>query len=467
MKEENRNNYIVLLAGGSGTRFWPQSRVLAPKQFLTLHKNKSLFEETILRIKPLFKPQNIFIVTSVLYQNQILEIIKNYKIPSTNIIFEPSPKNTAPSVGLSAVLISKINPGAKIAFLPCDHLIENRAVFQGMLKKALDNCKDKIVVFGITPAYPATGYGYIKTVNKNGPILKVAGFCEKPDFKTSQRFVKSKGYFWNSGIFISSAKTIREEFSRYLPEIYKEFEKIKDAQGINKYWGKIRPISFDYGIIEKTSSLAMFKAPEKLGWSDLGSWESWDKLIPKDKAGNKFFGEAIDLNSRNITVFGDNKRVIATIGLNDLIVVDTPDALLITKKDKSEEVKKIVEILKTNQRQEHYLHKTVKRKWGCYTVLDTGNGFKIKTVEIKPKHSISLQYHKKRSEHWVVVEGKAIVRKGRRVYAVSSNESTYIPVSCIHRISNPCDSILKIVEVQTGNYLEEDDIVRLSSPKKT
>ncbi|MDI6758822.1 MAG: sugar phosphate nucleotidyltransferase [Candidatus Omnitrophota bacterium] len=511
MNQGNKDNYVVLLAGGSGSRFWPQARVLEPKQFLTLHKNKSLFEKTILRIKPIILSQNIFIATSCLYQNQVLEIIKNYKIPLTNVIFESLPQNTGPSICLAAMFINKINPNAKAAFLPCDHLITNTGVFQKMLRSALAGCADKIALFGICPTHPATGYGYIKTLAGRGPILKVAGFCEKPDFKTAQRFLKTKGYFWNSGIFVSLARTIIEEFKHYLPGTYKELEKIvtvqrsevnqgvipaqvgiqrgydrmdsrfhgydkngrrefpeaellqkiKNPQEINKYWKNIKPISFDYGIIEKTGLLVCLKSPKNLGWSDLGSWESWDKLVPKDNSGNKFFGQAIDLKSRNITVFGSAKRIIATIGLNDLIVVDTPDALLITKKGLSEEVKKIVEILKKRQRQEHYLHKTVKRKWGCYTVLDAAKGFKIKIIEIKPKHFISLQYHKKRSEHWVVVEGAALVQKGKRVWKVSSNESTYIPASCIHRISNPGDSILKIVEVQTGNYLEEDDIVRL------
>ncbi len=463
MAEQNKDNYIVLLAGGSGSRFWPRARVLEPKQFLTLHKNKSLFEETILRIKPIIKPENIFIATSDLYQNQVMEIIKNYKIPINNLILEPNSKNTAPPIIWAAMLIDKINPKAKIAFLPCDHLINNALIFQKLLKKALTICKNKIILLGITPDHPATGYGYIRTAdNSNSFISKVAHFYEKPSFKTARRFLKNKGYFWNSGIFISSAKIILKEFSRYLPETYKELKKISSPREINKYWKNIKPISFDYGIIEKTTSLAMIKTPKNLGWSDLGSWQAWDKLIKKDKDCNKFFGQTIDLNSKNITVFGNNKRIIATIGLEGLIVVDTPDALLITKKDKSEEVKKIVEILKSRHKQEHYLHKTVKRGWGCYTVLDASKGFKIKIIEIKPKHAISLQYHNKRSEHWVVVEGQARITKGKKVYTVSCNESTYIPISCIHRISNPHDSTLKIVEVQTGNYLEEADIVRLS-----
>ncbi|MDD2702887.1 MAG: cupin domain-containing protein, partial [Candidatus Omnitrophica bacterium] len=200
--------------------------------------------------------------------------------------------------------------------------------------------------------------------------------------------------------------------------------------------------------------------PKNLGWSDLGSWQAWDELLLKDKQGNKFLAEVMDIDSRNITVVG-TKRLVATIGLEDLIVVDTPDALLITRKNRSEDVKKLVESLKERKREEHYLHKTVKRPWGAYTVLDTGMGFKIKLMEVKPDHSLSLQLHRKRSEHWVVVEGKAQITRDGRAFIVNTNESTFIPMSCVHRIANPGDTILRIVEVQSGDYLEEDDIERL------
>jgi mannose-1-phosphate guanylyltransferase/mannose-6-phosphate isomerase len=212
-------------------------------------------------------------------------------------------------------------------------------------------------------------------------------------------------------------------------------------------------------VLEKTKDILMLKA-QGLTWSDLGSWQAWDELLKKDRHGNSLMRDVINLESRNITVLG-NKRLIVTIGLENLIVVDTPDALLITKKDKTEEVRKVVDILKKNKRQEHYLHRTVKRPWGCYTILDNGLGFKVKLVEVKPNMALSLQKHKKRSEHWVVVEGTAKIFKGRKSYYVRSNESTFIPISCVHRLMNPTDSVLRIVEVQTGAYLEEDDIVRL------
>jgi mannose-1-phosphate guanylyltransferase/mannose-6-phosphate isomerase len=285
-------------------------------------------------------------------------------------------------------------------------------------------------------------------------------FCEKPDFKTAVRFLKDGRYFWNSGIFTASAQVFLEEFREHLPNVYANSLEIRQSGDIASVWPAMQAISFDYGILEKSRRLAMLRAARDLGWSDLGSWQAWDELLSKDKQGNKFLAEVIDIGSRNITVLG-GKRLVSTIGLEDLIVVDTPDALLITKKERSEEVKRVVETLKKQKREEHYLHRTVRRPWGSYTVLDTGLGFKVKLVEVKPGHSLSLQLHRKRSEHWVVVEGKAEITRGEKMYMVSANESTYIPMSCEHRICNPTDSILRIVEVQSGDYLEEDDIVRL------
>ncbi|MBU2222210.1 MAG: mannose-1-phosphate guanylyltransferase/mannose-6-phosphate isomerase [Candidatus Omnitrophota bacterium] len=477
----SNHNYALLLAGGQGSRFWPQSRVLEPKQFLSLNKpdssnktqakEESLFEQTILRVKPLISPKNIFIATSELYRIQVLEYANKFKIPFGNIIFEPEGKNTAPCIGAVCRLINLIDEEAKIAILPCDHLIGDKDKFLSVLNSAFNACDDNLVIFGIPPSRPATGYGYIKVKapgsKRQAPsqkshysnIYEVERFTEKPDLKTAQRFIREKKYFWNSGIFVGPVKLFLEEVNNYSPVIYKQLLQINSCADIDKAWIKMPFISFDYAVLEKSKRLLMFKA-KGLSWSDLGSWQSWDELLAKDKAGNLLRGDIINLDSRNITVLGKN-HLIATIGLEDLIIVDTPDALLVTKKDRSEEVKKIVDILKTNKRQEHYFHRTVKRPWGSYTVLDLGTGFKIKLVEVKPGHSLSLQYHKKRSEHWVVVEGKAKITKNKKSYCICANESTYIPASCVHRLTNTGDSILKIVEVQTGTYLEEDDIIRI------
>jgi mannose-1-phosphate guanylyltransferase/mannose-6-phosphate isomerase len=458
----SNHNYAILLAGGQGSRFWPQSRTLEPKQFLSLHENDSLFAQTVKRIRPLIQAKNIFVVTSDLYRAQIAEFISPFNIPPENIICEPTPKNTAPSIGLAVRLISLRDQDARVCVLPCDHMINHKERFIRALDKALRLCDDSLVVFGIPPYRPATGYGYIKIKNQKSKIKnfsQVEKFLEKPDLPKAKKFVKDKRYFWNSGIFVGSCSKFLSDFKAHLPSTYRQLEKINEPADIKPAWDKINAISFDYGILENSHSLLMLKA-DNLGWSDLGSWQAWDEIISKDKEGNALIGDVINLGSRNVTVLGKN-HLIATIGLDNLIVVDTPDALLITKKDKSEEVKKIVDILKANKRQEHYFHRTVKRPWGSYTVLDVGGGFKIKLVEVKPGCSLSLQLHKKRSEHWVVVEGKARIVKGKKSYCVNSNESTFIPVSCIHRLTNVGSCTLKIVEVQTGDYLEEDDIVRL------
>jgi mannose-1-phosphate guanylyltransferase/mannose-6-phosphate isomerase len=451
------HNYAVLLAGGQGSRFWPQSRVLEPKQFLSLHKDKSLFEQTVLRVRAVIPSENIIIATSQLYRNQIIELVSPFKIPLENLIFEPDGKNTAPSIAVSVQIIHNRNPSARIAILPCDHLIKNNKKFIGLLRRALSICDNNLVIFGIPPSRPATGYGYIKV--KSQKNFAVEKFCEKPDLKTAQRFIKSGDYYWNSGIFVGSSKTFLNEFKTNLTYLYRLLPGIRQPRDIDLIWKKVLPISFDYAILEKSLNVVMLAAKD-LGWSDLGSWQAWDEILKKDRQGNIIKADVINLGSKNISVLGTN-RLIATIGLQDLIIVDTPDALLVTKKDKTENVKKVVDILKQSKRQEHYAHKTVKRPWGSYTVLEIGDGFKVKLVEVKPGKSLSLQLHKKRSEHWVIVEGQAKITRARKSYIFNANESTYIPVGCIHRLMNPGKSLLKIVEVQAGKYLEEDDIVRL------
>jgi mannose-1-phosphate guanylyltransferase / mannose-6-phosphate isomerase len=451
------HNFAVLLAGGQGSRFWPQSRTLEPKQFLSLHRDKSLFEQTIARISRLIPAQNIIVATSDLYRSQIAELVQPFKIPSQNLIFEPDGRNTAPSIAVSAILIHRRDPHARIAVLPCDHLIKNSGRFRQLLRRAFALCDEKLVIFGIPPTRPATGYGYIQGMRPGSGVKR---FTEKPDLKTARRFVRSGDYYWNGGIFVGSSSVFLRCFKDHLPAIYAVFPRVKAADDIGKVWKGMPSISFDYGILEKSKDLAMISA-SGLGWSDLGSWQAWDELLPRDKDGNVLKADVVNVGSKNITVVG-SKRLIATIGLTDLVIVDTPDAILITKKDRTEEVKKVVETLKANKRQEHYVHKTAKRPWGSYTVLDMGDGFKVKQVEVKPGQALSLQYHKKRSEHWVVVEGTAKIVRGKKSFFFAANESTYIPVGCVHRLCNPSqDAVLRIIEVQAGRYLEEDDIVRI------
>ncbi|MCX7927098.1 MAG: mannose-1-phosphate guanylyltransferase/mannose-6-phosphate isomerase [Candidatus Omnitrophica bacterium] len=458
-----KHTYAILLAGGQGSRFWPLSRTLEPKQFLTLDHNKSLFEQTIQRVLPVISPQNIYIATSELYRFSILELACYFGIPQSNIIFENEGKNTAPSVGVGVALIHCRDPQAKIAVLPCDHRIQNKKRFLKILRNALELTEQNLVILGIPPTRAATGYGYIQIgqeVDKQKKAFFVKRFTEKPDFEKAKAFLKSGCFFWNSGIFIGKSEVFLREYKKNLPKLFYLLHKISNSSDIEKIWPEVEPISFDYGILEKTADVIVLVA-EDLGWSDLGSWQSWDEILPKDKKGNFFKADVINIDSKNTTVFGQG-RLIAAIGLDNVIIVDTADATLITKKDRSEEVKKIVDTLKKQGRNEYYEHKTVKRPWGSYTVLEVGDGFKVKAVEVKPGCSLSLQYHKKRSEHWVVVEGIAKITKGKRNYFYYANQSTYIPSGCVHRLENPHKSLpLKIIEVQTGKYLEEDDIVRI------
>lgn len=466
MKNPPSNYYAIILAGGEGSRFWPQSRTLEPKQFLTLYKKKSLFEQTIMRIKPLVRPENIFIVTSNLYRRQINELVRPFAIPEGNLIFEPKGKNTAPSICAAASLIHQKDHSALICAFPCDHLIKNKKEFMRIIQEAFEICQHHLVVFGIVPNRPDTGYGYIKAGKAyrgvsgvSSKVYQVSNFCEKPDIQKAKRFLKDKLYFWNSGIFAGPSRVFLSEFKTHLPLLYRQLHKISSPADISGIWDNIKPASFDYGVLEKSSNLLMIAA-FGLGWSDLGSWQALDEELKKDNEGNLIDADAISINSKNITVLGKH-RLIATVGLKNLIIVDTPDAVLITEKNKTEGVKQIVDILKSKKRSEHYSHKTEKRPWGSFTVLDTGCGFKVKIIEVKPGAALSLQFHRKRSEHWVVVDGKAEITKGKKKYILDANENIYFPVGCLHRLGNPGKKMLKIIEVQCGSYLEEDDIVRL------
>ncbi len=363
------SKYAVILAGGVGSRFWPLSRELEPKQFLNLNGNKSLLQQTIRRILPLIPPQNIYIVGNCLYNFEIKRQIANFCIPERNIVLEPEGKNTAPAIGLAARFILLQHPGAIMFVFPSDHFISNERNFLQVLKQAERLAKkDYLVTLGISPTMPHTGYGYIKIKLKvkskklkvKSKKLKVSSysvekFIEKPDKKRAEKFFKDKRYFWNSGMFVWKAKVILEEIETYLPELMRSLQEIDSLKDINKkIWSKIKPISVDYGILEKSKRAAVVVA-ENIGWSDLGSWPALAELLPKDENGNAIQADSIDIGSKNIVIFG-NSRLIATIGLKNLIISDTQDALLICERSRAEEVKEIVRILNQNGRCERSVH---------------------------------------------------------------------------------------------------------------
>ncbi|MCU0666079.1 MAG: mannose-1-phosphate guanylyltransferase/mannose-6-phosphate isomerase [Candidatus Omnitrophica bacterium] len=462
-------NYAVILAGGVGSRFWPFSRQLEPKQFMQIIGDKSLIQATVLRLNGIVPAENIYIVTNKAYGYEVRRQLEKFKMLPQNIILEPQGKNTASAIGLCAKLILAKDKNANLIVLPADHYISGMNGFKFTIKQALEAArKDFLVTIGIKPKYPAAGYGYIKVSYQLSAIsrqlYKVEKFLEKPPLDKAKIYFKDKRFFWNSGIFVWKAQVFYEQIKRYLPGLHKTLEKINSQEDIAVYWGEIHPVSVDYGIMEHAKNIALVKA--EFSWTDLGSWDALQQVFQKNKKGNIYQADCMDFDSRGICVFSRSNRLISTIGLENLIIADTPDALLICDRNKAEDVKKVVDSLQKKGRNEHIAHLTDKRPWGEYTVLHGAAGFKIKLIEISAKKRLSLQSHKHRAEHWVVVSGVAKVTSDSAVRIVRSNQSIYIPKGVKHRLENPQNCPLKIVEVQTGAYLEEDDIKRFQDDFK-
>jgi mannose-1-phosphate guanylyltransferase/mannose-6-phosphate isomerase len=493
----NPSLHAVVLAGGSGTRFWPLSRETCPKQMLNVVGEDSLLRQTIKRINGLVPPENIWIVTTKDKAQDMRFHLEPLGPFAKRIQFmsEPVGRNTAPAIGLAAMTVNHLFPESIMVVMPSDHAIPDKEKFLDDLKVAIEGAKkDYLVTFGIKPNKPETGYGYIKIDNfsraRMDGLFKVERFVEKPNLETAKAYLSDGMYFWNSGIFVWKTSKILSEIKKYLPSLYKSLKEIEallfkldqpnepnklkqlnkldqpnepgrpnKPNKLNKLYSSLNPISIDYGVMERSSDVLM--VPSTFRWSDLGSWTALDDMIVKDDSGNIVKGNAVNLGSQNSTIFA-SERLVATIGLKDMVVVDTPDATLVTTKEKVQEVKNVVELLKQNGREEHILHKTVERPWGSYTVLEKGQGYKIKRITLKPGSRLSLQLHRKRSEHWVVVQGVAEVTRENETYLVHTNESTYIPVNSKHRLENPGKDPLQIIEVQNGEYLGEDDIKRFS-----
>jgi len=464
-------NYAIILAGGIGSRFWPFSRELEPKQFMKLIGEESLLQATIQRLKGVVEAKNIYVVTNNIYFYEVKAQVAKFRIPDKNIILEPQGKNTAPAIGLCVKLISRFDKNAILMILPSDHYIKNMPNFKKTIKKAVDCAKnDFLVTIGIKPANPSTGYGYIKTkcqsvrASKYQGVLQVEKFLEKPSLSKAKKYFKDRNFYWNSGMFIWKASVFLEETKKYLPKLYANLRMINSTKDISKVWPKIEPISVDYGIMEHSKRISLI--PANFYWTDLGSWDALSEVFPKDKKGNISNGDTLNLDSQGVCVFSRGNRFVSTIGIKNTVIADTADALLVCDRDKTQDVKKLVEKLKILRRKEHQVHLTERRPWGSFTVLQEGIGFKIKLIEISPHKRLSLQQHKKRAEHWVVVSGAAKVTSSARISLVKSNQSIYIPKGKKHRLENPTDYPLRIVEVQTGSYLEEDDIERFEDDFK-
>lgn len=491
-KDVSAHTYAVILAGGVGSRFWPLSRELESKQFLKLHGDKSLLQYTISRIHPLIPAKRIYIIGNCRHRYEIEKQIAPYRIPPGNVILEPQGKNTAPAIAAAAEKLARLDAQSTMIVLPADHFIHREQKFLEVLKGAVALADNGfLVTLGITPTLPHTGYGYIKIKSllersnertkrrgdvrfamtrgkgpRNQNVFLAEKFVEKPDRKKAEQYFKDKKYYWNSGMFVWKSKVILAEIKEHLPGLARRIIRVLNRGGEidPEQWSRIQAISIDYGVLERSRNVAIITAGD-IGWSDLGSWASLHEVFEPDENGNIIKADSIDIESRNMTVFGSN-RLIATIGLKDTVVVDTDDALLVCKKEHAEKVKHIVDMIKGKGRKEHSLHKTVKRPWGTYTVLSLGEGFKIKLIQIDPHKRLSMQKHNYRSEHWVVVEGRATVACEGRILYPRENESVYIQKGHLHRLENPSETPLKIVEVQCGGYLEEDDIERFDDDYK-
>jgi mannose-1-phosphate guanylyltransferase/mannose-6-phosphate isomerase len=454
----------LILAGGSGTRLWPASREAYPKQFLKLTDGKSLLQQTLERLLNIVSPKDILLLTNEQYKFHVLsEVNEISKDLADNILLEPARRNTAPAIALGMkYCLEKLrtSPEEVLFICPSDHIIKPVEKFVEYVKLAEKVAKQGyIVAFGIKPLYPETGYGYIKITGKDlGGYYTVEKFTEKPNLETAKRFLNEGNYFWNSGMFVFTIETMIEELRLCAPEIYQLFNQPLDDMIAN--FRKMPDISIDYAVMEKSKKVVAI--PMDIYWSDIGSWDNLYDALDKDEKANVILGDVLAKDTESCLVIG-NKRLIATVDLKDLIIVETDDAILIAKRGSAQKVKHVLEELKAKNRVEAIEHRTVYRPWGEYTVLEEGPGYKIKRIVVKPGEKLSLQMHHHRSEHWVVIKGTAKVTIGDRVMYVHENESVYVPKSTPHRLENPGKIPLEIIEVQNGEYVGEDDIVRLDN----
>ncbi len=451
--------YGIILAGGSGSRLWPLSRELYPKQLLNLNSDKSLLQSTFERLENCV--DKIVSITNTKHASnvrmQLSELTENPVVLS-----EPVAKNTAPAIILATkYIMQKSNSDPVILVVPSDHLIKDNEKFLSTVKKGEKLAEQGyIVTFGIKPDYPETGYGYINTNDKIDDGYKVKEFVEKPNVETAKKYLHAGTYFWNSGIFMFKASTLLNETIKHAPDIAKvseefDFSNSSEIPFIN--FDKMPSISIDYAIMEKSDKIALVKLMSD--WNDLGSWQSIYDTSKKDENGNVFVGHVLDENSKNSFVYSSSK-LVATIGLEDTVIVETEDAILACKKDRTQDVKHIYETLKQQNDNTHLVHKTVYRPWGFYTVIAQGEGFMTKIIHVNPGQKLSVQSHNFRSEHWVVLSGTAKVILENKDFILSPGHSVDIPLKAIHSLQNPYKDDLEIIEVQKGNPLIEEDIVR-------
>jgi mannose-1-phosphate guanylyltransferase/mannose-6-phosphate isomerase len=457
----------VILSGGSGTRLWPASRAMYPKQLLPLVSEATMLQETAVRVRGIpGASDESLIVCNEAHRFLVAEQMEAIG-QRARIILEPEGRNTAPAVGLAASLVAQDDESALLLVMPADHVIRDVAAFQAAVAQGVEVAADgKLVTFGVVPSRPETGYGYVKAVAHGDAAVDVVAFVEKPDLATAEQYVEGGEHFWNSGMFLFSAKTYLAELARLSPKIFESV--LKSAENHETDMNFVRPDatafaaspsdSIDYAVMEKTDSAMM--VPLEAGWSDVGSWESLAEVCGTDADGNTVNGDVIVHGCKNTFVHAES-RLVMTVGLEDVVVVETKDSTLVVHKSRSQDVKDAVDLLKSQNRGETALHREVFRPWGSYDSLENADGFQVKRLKVKPGAVLSLQKHAHRSEHWVCVRGRARITRNDEEFDLNVNESTYVAAGDVHRIANPYDEPAHIIEVQCGDYLGEDDIVRI------
>lgn len=461
--------YPVILSGGSGSRLWPLSRAALPKQFLPLISERTLFQETLLRVKDFPGMAAPLVVCNDEHRFLAAEQMRDIQIRPQLQILEPLGRNTAPAVAIAAFAALAQDAEAVLLVLPADHLIRDVAGFHAAIHSALQlSVQDKLVTFGITPNEPATGFGYIERgamLGVNAHTFSVARFVEKPALETAKQFLASGNFFWNSGMFVFKAAVYLSELQRCRPEIHAAARQAWQGSKHDLDFCRLDAQAFaacpsdsiDYAVMEHTRSAAMVTVD--IGWSDIGSWSSLADANSKDAQGNVLRGDVHAHEIGNCYVRAES-RLVAAIGVQDLVIVETADAVLVMHKDSAQDVKHTVEYLRQAERSEHLIHRRVYRPWGYYEGIDVGDRFQAKRIMVKPGSKLSLQLHHQRAEHWVVVSGKARVTRGDEVLLLHEDQSTYIPIGMKHRLENVGEAPLFLIEVQSGGYLGEDDIVR-------
>lgn len=464
----------VILSGGSGTRLWPLSRNSYPKQFINLVSEQSLFQDTIDRARAVTSAP-ILAVCNEKHRFLVAEQLRQSGEAHTRILLEPMGKNTAPAVALAALQARKNTEGdgPMLLVLPSDHLVKDLESFRQVVEAGAAHAEEgDLVTFGIVPEKPETGYGYIRA-RTNGEayaldkVYSVEEFVEKPDLETATKYVDSKEYLWNSGMFLFRADRYLQELERLSPDIYQQCLQAWEA-GVEDM-DFFRPDadlfdacpsdSIDYAVMESTNDAVV--VPLDAGWNDVGAWSSLWAVKEKNAEGNVTTGDVVTQDSTDCLIHAES-RLVATVGLEHMIVVETPDAVLVAHKDKVQDVKNIVDSLKGSARSEAIEHRQVYRPWGNYDSIDMGERFQVKRITVNPGETLSLQKHYHRAEHWIIVSGTAEITRDDEVFVISENQSTYIPLGAVHRLSNPGSIPLEMIEVQSGSYLGEDDIVRLS-----